>query len=110
MNTNSSTPPSTRDEAEQTIRNTIAGLRSAWRTGMHPEDQLTDQYTRILSARLWHDVQRWRVEELAINTGKLDEALKECNTHDAHMLQDVVNALTNDMLTYRAWPKVAVSA
>lgn len=110
MNTNFSTPPRTRDEATQIVRATTHELISAWRTGMHPEDVTTDQYTRILSMRLWHVVTRWRVEELAQQTMRLDAALKASNTHDAHQLHDVVNALTNETTAYRAWPKVGVTA
>lgn len=109
MNPNFSTPPRTRDEAEQAVKTTISELITAWRVGMHPEETTTDQYTRILSTRLWHDVQRWRVEELANQTMTLDVALKECNTHDVHALADVVNALTNETISYRAWPKAGVT-
>lgn len=102
------TPPATFAEAENSIVFCITSLFTA----LHEQDMsgldrdiLIDQYVRIMSTCLWHDVERWRVEELLDTYQKMSDANEGGDPIGALEFALELAAADRQILAYKTWAK-----
>lgn len=97
--------PETYSEAEGSIQICISMLAKELERDMSGlnEEILIDQYARVISTLLWHDVARWRVEELLGHFQEMTVAIRakdfEQTIHRAAELTEGVRQI----LAYKAW-------